>query len=402
MTSVLKRRGVLSLAAAAWALPSLRAHAARAPIRLAHIHSRSGPLQSYGQQTSIGLAMGLEYATGGSLQVAGRPLVLTEADDEGRPERGQALLEQAYADGADLAIGPTSSAVALALLPVAQAQRKLLLVEPAVADIITGERWNRYIFRTARNSSQDAIANAIVLDHEGLHLATLAQDSPFGRSGVAAFRAALRKAEIVHEEYVDTGRVPDVGAIAQRLIERLRGRTGRKVVWILWAGDDPPFALADHFKRHGIELATVGNTLGAMVQFNRMPGMQGAAYYYYAFSRNTVNLWLVTQHFLRYGSPPDMFTAGGFAAAMAIVSALRATQGDTDPERLVAAMEGLRFETPKGWMQFRAEDHQALQSMYHFRVSSGAFPGSIPDLKLVREIPPAEIDLPIRNRRKTG
>jgi hypothetical protein len=50
----------------------------------------------------------------------------------------------------------------------------------------------------------------------------------------------------------------------------------------------------------------------------------------------------------------------------------------------------------------RAEDHQALQSMYHFRVTSGAFAGSIPDLKLVREIPAGEMDVPIRNRRTAG
>ena len=37
----------------------------------------------------------------------------------------------------------------------------------------------------------------------------------------------------------------------------------------------------------------------------------------------------------------------------------------TDTEKLIAAMEGLEFDTPKGKMIFRKEDHQALQSMYH-------------------------------------
>jgi branched-chain amino acid transport system substrate-binding protein len=47
--------------------------------------------------------------------------------------------------------------VALAMLPVAEEYKKILLVEPAVADSITGDKWNRYIFRTGRSSSQDAI-----------------------------------------------------------------------------------------------------------------------------------------------------------------------------------------------------------------------------------------------------
>ena len=31
-------------------------------------------------------------------------------------------------------------------------------------------------------------------------------------------------------------------------------------------------------------------------------------------------------------------------------------------------MEGMEFDTPKGKMMFRKEDHQALQSMYHFKI----------------------------------
>jgi branched-chain amino acid transport system substrate-binding protein len=400
MTPVLsRRRAVLGLTATALAAPAALLRAQQRDIRLAHIYSRTGALEAYGRQTAIGFAMGLEYATGGSLQVAGRRLVVTEADDEGRPDRGQALLEEAYDNGrADLAVGPTSSGVALAMLPVAAARKRILMVEPAVADSITGERWNRYVFRTGRNSSQDAISNAVVLDQADMNIATLAQDSAFGRSGIAAFKGAIRRARLVHEDYLPATTAPDFAAAAQRFAERLRGLQGRRVVWILWAGAGNPFVIADELRRHGIEVATGGNTLPAMVQFNRVPGMQGAAYYYYAFSRHPANLWLATQHFLRHAGPPDMFTAGGFAAAMAVVAALRASQGDTDIERLIGHMEGLRFETPKGWMSFRKEDHQAMQSMYHFRVPPGAFAGTIPDLKLVREIPAEEMDVPIRNR----
>ena len=78
---------------------------------------------------------------------------------------GKNLLAAAYGDDkVDLAVGPTASPVALAMLPVAEEYKKILLVEPAVADSITGDKWNKYIFRTGRNSSQDAIANAVAVD----------------------------------------------------------------------------------------------------------------------------------------------------------------------------------------------------------------------------------------------
>src|SRR3546814_14754036 len=69
-------------------------------------------------------------------------------------------------DKAALAVGPTASGVALAMLPVAEEYKKILIVEPAVADAITGEKWNKYIFRTSRNSTQDAYAAAAAFPKE--------------------------------------------------------------------------------------------------------------------------------------------------------------------------------------------------------------------------------------------
>ena len=81
-------------------------------------------------------------------------LVVIEKDDQGKPDVGKAQLAAAYADDkVDIAVGPTASPVALAMLPVAEEYKKILLVEPAVADSITGDKWNKYIFRTGRNSS---------------------------------------------------------------------------------------------------------------------------------------------------------------------------------------------------------------------------------------------------------
>ena len=138
-------------------------------IRIAHVYGKTGPLEAYGKQTQIGLTMGLDYATGGTMMVAGKKLVLIEKDDQGKPDIGKSLLATAYGDDkADIAVGTTGSGVALAMLPVAEEYKKILLVEPAVADSITGDKWNKYVFRTGRNSSQDAISNAVALDKAGV------------------------------------------------------------------------------------------------------------------------------------------------------------------------------------------------------------------------------------------
>jgi branched-chain amino acid transport system substrate-binding protein len=392
---------LLSLGACALALSIGAAHAAD-PVKIAHVYDKTGPLEAYAKQTHAGLMLGLEYATKGTMKVLGREIQVIEKDSQTKPDVGRALLAEAYADDdAAIAIGPTSSGTALAMLPVAEEHGKILLVEPAVADSITGDKWNRYVFRTGRNSSQDAIANAVAVGRPGTVIATLAQDYAFGRDGVAAFKEALRStgAKIVFEEYAprDTS---DFTASAQRLFDALKDQKAeRKVIFVIWAGGGNPLGKVNALdpKRFGIEMASGGNILPALVAYKEVPGMEGATYYYYDHPKNAANDWLVKTHKERFGSVPDFFTAGGMAAGMAVVQALE-TAGSTDTEKLIASMEGMEFDTPKGRMTFRKEDHQALQPMYHFRIKADPqVEWGVPEL--VREIPISEMQVPVRNKR---
>lgn len=397
---ILTRRFALAAATLSLALPSLTL-AAGNEIRIAHVYSKTGPLEAYGKQTQTGFMMGLDYATGGTMSVAGRKLVVIEKDDQGKPDVGKSLLAAAYGDDkADIVVGPTSSGVALAMLPVAEEYKKILLVEPAVADSITGDKWNKYIFRTGRNSSQDAIGNAVASDIAGLNIGVLAQDYAFGRDAVKAYKEALKKARIVHEEYLPT-QTTDFTAGIQRLVDALKDKPGPKVIAVVWAGATTPFpalAALDLQKRYGIAVGSGGNILPAMAAYKQFPGMEGATYYYFGIPKNPVNEWLVANHYKQFKAPPDFFTAGGMSAAIALVEALKKTGGDTATSKLIKTMEGMSFETPKGKITFRAEDHQAMQSMYHFRIKvDPAFPWGVPEL--VREIKPEEVNVPIRNKR---
>ena len=396
--NIAARLGALTLAALALGQASV-ATAQPKDIKIGLVYSRTGPLEAYGKQTQAGVALGLDYATGGTMRVNGRKIVLVEKDDQGKPDVGKSQLASAYADDkVDLAIGPVSSGVALAMLPVAEENKKILIVEPAVADSITGDKWNRYIFRTGRNSSQDAAANAAAFDKDGVSVATLAQDYAFGRDGVKAFKDGLKKAKIVHEEYLPTN-TTDFTAGAQRIFDAMKDKPGRKILFIIWAGASNPFKIADlDPKRYGIELASGGNTFAGLAGYKVAPGMEGATYYYFSMHKNPINNWLITEHYRRFKTPPDLFTAGGMAAAIAAVEALKKTGGDTSTEKLIKTMEGMSFDTPKGKMTFRPQDHQAMQSMFHFKIKvDPAFAWGVPEL--VREIKAEEMTIPVRNKR---
>jgi len=370
-------------------------------IKIAHVYDKTGPLEAYAKQSSIGFTMGLEYATGGKMELLGRKLVVIEKDTQSKPDVGKAQLAAAYGDDkADIAVGPVNSGVGLAMLPVAEEYKKVLLVEPAVADSITGDKWNRYIFRTSRNSTQDAVAGAATLTGDA-SIAMLAQDYAFGRDGVKAFKEALAKAnpraKIIHEEYAPAA-TTDFTAPAQRIFEVLKDKPGRKVLGIIWAGAHPMVKLMGmNPERYGIELAPGGNILPVLKTWKDYAGAEGAIYYYYGFPKNAMNDWLVKEHEKRHGQPPDFFTAGGFAAAVAVVEGIKKA-GSTNTEKLIAAMEGMSFETPKGRMTFRKEDHQAMQNMYHFRIKKSQ-KNEWDLLELVREIPASELSVPIQNKR---
>ncbi|PTY36797.1 ABC transporter permease [Saccharospirillum sp. MSK14-1] len=367
------------------------------PIRIAHVYGKTGPLANYGQQSHDGLMLGLEYATEGTMSINGRALEVIEKDSRLDPLLGRSLLEEAYVeDDALVAVGPLSSSVAIPMLPVARQYRRILLVEPAVADTITGSRGNRYVFRTGRSASQEAVANAVALARPGLKIATIAPDNDFGHNTLAAFRQALvgTGAEIVHQEFLPAGS-DDFRAANERIYTALADAEGDRLVFVNWAGAGDPLAQLQAMNpaQQGIRLAANGGFLSTLAGYKAYDGLEGANYYYFEHPSNSVNDWLVEQYLARFGTPPDIFVAGGMTAGIALVEALRRADS-TDTDDLIETLEGMRFNSPKGDMLIRAEDHQTLQSMYHFRLrTEDGVEWAIPEL--VREIPLAEIPLPI-------
>ncbi|QCR34453.1 substrate-binding domain-containing protein [Lysinibacillus sp. SGAir0095] len=365
-------------------------------VKVGVLASLTGALESYGKQTQKGFELGLEYATNGTMEVAGKKIEVVWEDTETKPEvavqKATKLLED---DGVDFLVGSSSSGDTLAVLPLAEEYEKIMIVEPAVADSITGSEFNPFIFRTARNSSQDAYAAAAAIADEGVKIATFAPDYSFGWDGVSAFKTAAEKlgAEIVAEEYADPA-ATDFTSNLQKIIE-----SKPDYLFVVWAGANSPWnQIADlKLQEKGIKISTGAPDIVALQMMGSLVGMEGFSVYYHTLPDNEVNDWLVEEHKARYnGEVPDLFTPGGFSAAVAIVTALEKSGGDADGNTLIPLMEGMSFETPKGTMTFREEDHQALQTMYSVRLETvDGFDYPVP--VLIRELGPEETEPPIMN-----
>ncbi len=365
-------------------------------IKIGVLASLTGALESYGKQTKNGFDLGIEYATGGTMEINGKKIEVVYEDTETKPEvavqKATKLLED---DKVDFLVGSSSSGDTLAVLPLAEEYEKIMVVEPAVADSITGSEFNKYIFRTGRNSSQDAYAAAAAIAGKGVKIATFAPDYSFGLDGVKAFKTAAEKlgAEIVLEEYADPA-ATDFTSNLQKVID-----AKPDYLFVVWAGANSPWnQIADlKIQEKGIKISTGAPDIIALNFMNPLIGMEGFSVYYHTLPQNDVNKWLVEEHKKRFNDVPDLFTPGGMSAAISIVDALKKSEGDTDAEKLIDIMEGMSFETPKGTMTFRKEDHQALQSMYSIRLEKqdGV---DYPVPVLIRELSPDETAPPIMNK----
>lgn len=393
----------LALAAVVAAGISGTAFAQQKELKIAHIISRTGPLEPFATQASRGFKLGLEYATNGTMEVAGRKIVVLDQDDQMKPDLGKQLLQAAYKDGGvDIAVGPSSSSVALAMIQVARENKKLLIIDQAAAENLTGNKGSRYVFRTSRNSDHDAYGNAVVFGRPGTFIATLAPDYSFGREGIASFKEAMkgRPGKIVEEVYAPANNT-DFTPQATKLINALKDQPGRKVILFIWAGAGNPLKIMDlDPKRYGIEMTSIGGTLWALLGASRpMVGNEAATAYFYTCPKNPINDWMVKEHEKRFKTPPDFFTASGFMTAQAIVEMLKKTNGKTDDvELMIKTLKGMTYETVKGKVYFSKNNNQLMQSMYHYKYVLNPALDNTPtkgmDLECIREISDAEMKIP--------
>ncbi len=365
-------------------------------IKIGVIASRVGPLDYYGTMQVQGLELGIEYATQGLWEVAGRRIELLVEEDAGDPATGglkaRALIEKW---GAHILQGCTSSAVTIVVAGIAREYQRLLLVEPAAADSITGEHFNRYVFRTAANVSQDAEAGGrYAVEHLGKTFAFIAPDYLWGHQSTAAWRRVIEGhgGKAVAEVYAPHN-TTDFKPYLKQIVD-----SKADVLVQSWSGGGYRYLFGDMRDLRIFDIMRVTGGLGDREARHALGldavGMVGIIKYSYILPDNPVNDWLTTQHIARHNAPPDLFTGGGFAAGIALVEALKRSEGKTDPEVLIPLMEGMRFEGPKGTYTFRPQDHQALQPMYIVEmVPDPVHPWAIP--RLVREMSAEETAPPL-------
>jgi branched-chain amino acid transport system substrate-binding protein len=347
-------------------------------LKIGQLSMLSGSMALYGQQQVRGFELGLEYMSGGVTDdegryiIANRPVEVITKDTEGDPEKGVSLaLELIEKDGVELLQGPVSSSVAAALTTVAQENQIILMVDPAASAFITGEYFNPYVFRTSRTNFDDTLVIAkYLVENNGPTFAHIGIDNAFGQGSGVALAYSVEKfgGEVIADIYAPFDTTDFTPYIQQAM------DSGADNLFLTWAGVGYVTLFQQLADLGALDVMTVATGYGDNASFAAVYGAAlgqiGLNVYHYTVPDNEINDWLTARHLEEYAEPPDLFTAGGMASAIALATALEQTSGDTSGDAMIAALEGMKFEGPKGTYHIRPEDHVCEQPMNILRLTN--------------------------------
>jgi branched-chain amino acid transport system substrate-binding protein len=344
------------------------------------VYSQSGPLASYGKQYADGFKAGLAYATDGTNKIGDRTVTVSYADDAGDPVKAVSAAKDLIGKGYKVLAGSTASGVALQVAPLAAQNKVLFISGPAATDAITGV--NKYTFRSGRQSYQDVLTAKAYLG-DGKKVLVFAPDSAFGTSNVAAVKAVLGGSATVTNIAVPasaTDFTPFAGQIKAAKPD---------LVFVAWAGTTAS-AMWQALDQQGV-LSSTKVVTGLDIRASWPSFGQGGsklqllAHYFDGATDNPAYQALKSAV-----GTTDLFHPDGFAAAQMIVKALQTSPDDVD--KMVGSLEGYSFDSVKGRLTVRADDHALLQPMFQARLSGS---GTGLTATAVKTVDPADTTPPV-------
>lgn len=339
------------------------------PLKIGVLSDLSGGLLLFGNEMWNGLQLGFEYATDGTLVAGNRPIELIIKDDTSNVDTATAAARELIeSEGVEILIGNTSSALALQVQAIAHENGVVYFAAPAASADITGKNWNEHTFRVCRNAAQDGLTMAgWSVENVGKNYLILAEDYAFGQATAAGFQAsfgALGATFLTEAPIFAPSDTTDFTSYINQIKE-----ANPDGLILIWATNTSGTVLFQQLSDQGVAgvipfITGFSSNDTVKLLDSGFIGSTGLIVYHYSLPQTEANDALVAMHNEQFDGNPDLFSECGFATAQAVVAALEATGGDTTDTALIAALEGLTFEGPKGTYTIRAQDHQALASMY--------------------------------------
>jgi branched-chain amino acid transport system substrate-binding protein len=361
------------------------------PIKFGILTERTGAQASLSPDKEFGVKAGVAVATNGTNEVNGRKIEFVVGDNRSdvaqAPTVTRRIVQQ---DRPAIMFGFSVSDSAAATAPI-MADAKIPDIY-TVSSTIELSNFSDTTFRTSRDSLQEArMFAAVARIQPGETYQILAPDLAFGKLTAEATDEVLKEqggrraggiiyAPLVADDYTAA-------------IERLRQRPADKLMVVTFTSAAGA-RLWQTIGRAGIADDTEIYTL--LQQRPVREGMGPIAQkvnFFALYDPDLVRTDLsrrFAEEFKRLsgGTAPDIYAGDAGTAGILAVEALKRTKGNTSPEKIVAALEGMKGEGIRGPFEVRAQDHVFLQPFYAARLDESF------RAHLVRTLPPNTIAVP--------
>jgi len=357
-----KLRSITQIAAGAVLATGLAGQSlAQETVKIGLIVPLTGGQASTGKQ--IDNAVKLYMQQNGST-VAGKKIEVIVKDDGAVPDNSKRLAQELIVnEKVKFVAGFGVTPAALAVAPLATEAKVPQVVMAAGTSIIT-ER-SPYIVRTSFTLAQSSEIIADWAAKNGIKkVAALVSDYAPGADALNFFKPKFTAGggEVVEEVKVPLAN-PDFAPFLQRMKD---SKPDAMFVFV-------PAGQGGNFMKQYAERGLTGIKVigpGDVMDDDLLPGMGDAAlgavtaHLYSAAHPSQKNKDFVAAYKKAFNQRPGFMAVGGYDGIHLIYEALKKTNGDTDGDKLIAAMKGMKWESPRGPISIDPETRDIIQNIY--------------------------------------
>ena len=359
----IRRQLLLAAGAIATAAAAVPACAQEETVKIGLIVPMTGGQASTGKQIDNAVKL---YMQQKGDSVAGKKIEIILRDDGAVPDNTKRLAQELIVnDKVNFIAGFGVTPAALAAAPLATQAKVPEIVMAAGTSIIT-ER-SPYIVRTSFTLPQSSTIIGDWAIKNGIKkVATLTSDYAPGNDALASFKEhfVAGGGEIVEEVKVPLAN-PDFAPFLQRMKD---SKPDAMFVFVP-AGQGGNF-MKQYAERgldkSGIKVIGPGDVMDDDLLNNMGDAALGAvtAHLYSAAHPSDTNKEFVAAYKKAFNNRPGFMAVGGYDGIHLVYEALKKTGGDATGDKLIAAMKGMKWESPRGPISIDPETRDIVQNIY--------------------------------------
>jgi branched-chain amino acid transport system substrate-binding protein len=339
---------------------------AQEPLKVGLIQSMTGAFNTVGKAVVNGARL---YMLQHGDVVAGRKIQLIVKDDATSPETAKRLAQEMIVNDKVAIIGAGITPSSLTIAPLVT-EAKLATVVMVSGASITVDR-SPYMTRTGFTLGQSSSVIADWAVQSGSkRIVTIVNDWAPGLEAEGAFKDRIAKGGA---QIMDSLRVPLANPDFAPFLQRARD-LGPDTLFVYFPGQQAGI-FAKQFLERGMDKSGI-RLIGPLdlTDDDELPGMTDAmlgivtAGHYSALHDSPLNKAYVKDFQAAYGKRPNFVSLGGYDGMHLIYEALKKTGGKTDGDAMLAAMKGMKWESPRGPMSIDPETRDVVHNEYIRRV----------------------------------